>query len=166
MCVASSVSPHHDRLGWLAGGHQPHPRLWGAFPRVLGHYARDVGLFPLEEAVRKMTSLTAAQFGLANRGLVREGYAADLVLFDPAHIKDTATFAEPIAAAEGIACVIVNGAVSYGRKKASSAAPAGCCAGGASISTSLTYDRPGYSWPFVAAKAAPGNFRHKGEPLP
>jgi N-acyl-D-amino-acid deacylase len=80
---------------------------------VLGHYARDIGLFPLEEAVRKMTSLTATQFGLADRGLLREGFAADLVLFDPARIKDTATFAEPIAAAEGIACVIVNGAVSY-----------------------------------------------------
>ncbi len=92
--IGSDGLPHDTR---------PHPRLWGALPRVLGHYARDVGLFPLEEAVRKMTSLTAAQFGLADRGLLREGFAADLVLFDPAHIKDTATFAEPIAAAEGIA---------------------------------------------------------------
>jgi len=102
--IGSDGLPHDTR---------PHPRLWGAFPRVLGHYARDVGLFSLEEAVRKMTSLTAAQFGLADRGILREGFAADLVLFDPARIKDTATFAEPIAAAEGIACVVVNGVVSY-----------------------------------------------------
>jgi N-acyl-D-aspartate/D-glutamate deacylase len=95
---------------------RPHPRLWGTFPRVLGHYVRDVGLFPLEEAVRKMTGLTAQRFGLANRGMLREGYAADLVLFDPATIKDTATFDAPIALAEGIACVIVNGAASYAPK--------------------------------------------------
>ena len=93
---------------------RPHPRLWGTFPRVLGHYARDVGLFTLEEAVRKMTGLTAQRFGLTERGLLREGYAADLVLFDPARIKDTATFDKPIARAEGILRVIVNGVVTYG----------------------------------------------------
>ena len=91
----------------------PHPRLWGAFPRVLGHYARDERLFSLEEAVRKMTSLTAEQFGLADRGRLREGFAADLVLFDPARVRDTATFEKPIAAAEGIERVIVNGVISY-----------------------------------------------------
>jgi N-acyl-D-aspartate/D-glutamate deacylase len=91
----------------------PHPRLWGAFPRVLGHYARDERLFPLEEAVRKMTGLTAAQFGLTDRGLLREGFAADLVLFDPARIEDTATFEKPAARAAGIERVIVNGVVSY-----------------------------------------------------
>jgi N-acyl-D-aspartate/D-glutamate deacylase len=91
----------------------PHPRLWGAFPRVLGHYVRDVRLFSLEEAIRKMTGLPADRFGLPDRGLLREGHAADLVLFDPARIRDTATFEAPIAAAEGILQVIVNGVASY-----------------------------------------------------
>ncbi len=91
----------------------PHPRLWGAFPRVLGHYARDEKLFPLETAVHKMTGLTAERFGLADRGFLREGHAADLVLFDPATINDTATFAAPISPAVGISHVIVNGVVSY-----------------------------------------------------
>ncbi len=105
----------HTMIGsdGLPRGARPHPRLWGTFPRVLGHYVRDVGLFPLEEAVRKMTGLTAQRFGLVDRGLLREGHAADLVLFDPARIKDTATFKAPIAAAEGIALVIVNGVASY-----------------------------------------------------
>jgi len=87
----------------------PHPRLWGTFPRVLGHYARDLGLFSLEEAVRKMTSLPAAQFGLADRGRLRVGYKADLVLFDPAAVIDRASFENPKAAAAGIDLVLVNG---------------------------------------------------------
>jgi N-acyl-D-aspartate/D-glutamate deacylase len=87
----------------------PHPRLWGTFPRILGHYVREIGLFSLEQAIHKMTGLTAARFGLANRGLLREGYAADLVLFDAAKIKDTATYENPISAAEGISAVFVNG---------------------------------------------------------
>jgi N-acyl-D-amino-acid deacylase len=87
----------------------PHPRLWGTFPRVLGHYVRDVKLFSLEEAVRRMTGLPAAQFGLADRGLLRPGAYADLVLFDPATIADRATFENPIQPAAGIALVIVNG---------------------------------------------------------
>jgi N-acyl-D-amino-acid deacylase len=91
----------------------PHPRLWGAFPRVLGHYSREVGLFPLAEAVHKMTGLSAARFGLAERGLVREGYHADLVLFDPATVIDRATFAAPVQTAAGIDAVWVNGALSY-----------------------------------------------------
>jgi len=91
----------------------PHPRLWGAFPRVLGHYSRDVGLFPLAEAVHKMTGLSARRYGLAGRGLVREGYHADLVLFDPAGVTDRATFADPVRAADGIEAVWVNGVLSY-----------------------------------------------------
>jgi N-acyl-D-amino-acid deacylase len=87
----------------------PHPRLWGAFARVLGEYARDRGLFSLEEAVRKMTSLPASVFGLPDRGLVRAGCFADLVLFDPARVRDRATYAEPRLRAEGIAAVFVNG---------------------------------------------------------
>jgi N-acyl-D-amino-acid deacylase len=91
----------------------PHPRLWGTFPRVLGHYSRDQKLFLLGEAVRKMTSLPAQRFGLTDRGWVREGYAADLVLFDPETVRDTASFADPVNAAIGIEAVWVNGVLSY-----------------------------------------------------
>ncbi|WP_199541727.1 N-acyl-D-amino-acid deacylase family protein [Paraburkholderia kururiensis] len=91
----------------------PHPRLWGAFPRVLGHYARDMALMPLEEAVRKMTSLSARRFGLAQRGEVHVGYHADLVLFDPARVRDAATFERPRQPADGIDAVWVNGVLSY-----------------------------------------------------
>ncbi len=87
----------------------PHPRLWGTFPRVLGHYARDEGLFSLEEAVRKMTGLPARQFGLADRGLLRVGAIADLVLFDPETVIDTATFDAPASPANGIELVLVAG---------------------------------------------------------
>lgn len=87
----------------------PHPRLWGTFPRVLGHYCRDVGLFPLEEAVRKMTSLTAQTFGIRDRGVIAEGNYADLVLFDPATVIDSATFENPTEPAAGIRQVFVNG---------------------------------------------------------
>lgn len=91
----------------------PHPRLWGTFPRVLGHYSRDVGLFSLEEAVRKMTSLPAAKFRLKDRGQVAVGHFADLVVFDPASIIDVATFEKPIAPAAGIETVFVNGKIAY-----------------------------------------------------
>ncbi|WP_176052277.1 N-acyl-D-amino-acid deacylase family protein [Paraburkholderia caribensis] len=91
----------------------PHPRLWGAFPRVLGHYARDQQLIPLEEAIRKMTSLSARRFGLKERGEVQIGYHADLVLFDPARVRDAATFEKPQQAADGIDAVWVNGVLSY-----------------------------------------------------
>ena len=92
---------------------RPHPRLWGTFPRVLGRYCREEKLFPLAKAIRKMTAMPAQRFGLAGRGLVREGYWADLVLFDPAKIADTATFTDPARPAEGIAGVWVNGLLSY-----------------------------------------------------
>jgi len=91
----------------------PHPRLWGTFPRVLGHYSRDLQLLPLTEAVRKMTGLSASRFGFTDRGLVRTGYWADLVLFDPNTIADTATFKNPIQPAAGIEAVWVNGVLSY-----------------------------------------------------
>jgi len=91
----------------------PHPRLWGAFPRVLGHYARDTSLIALEEAVRKMTGLSARRFGLSERGQIQVGYHADLVLFDADKVSDTATFAEPRQAADGIDAVWVNGVLSY-----------------------------------------------------
>ena len=89
----------------------PHPRLWGTFPRVLGHYVREVGLFSLEEAVRKMTSLPAGRFGLEGRGRLKVGGFADLVLFDPSTVGDTATYDAPIASSAGIEQVLVNGRV-------------------------------------------------------
>jgi N-acyl-D-amino-acid deacylase len=92
---------------------RPHPRLWGTFPRVLGHYCREERLFPLEEAVRKMTGLPAQRFGLSRRGLIRQNYFADIVLFDPATIIDTATFSDPVRPALGIHAVWVNGVLSY-----------------------------------------------------
>lgn len=88
---------------------RPHPRLWGAFARVLGHYSRDRGLFPLGAAVRKMTGLAADRFGMTDRGYVRAGMAADLVLFDPATVADMATYAAPTTPARGIHGVWVNG---------------------------------------------------------
>ncbi|UVA80313.1 N-acyl-D-amino-acid deacylase family protein [Pandoraea commovens] len=91
----------------------PHPRLWGAFPRVLGRYSREQSLFPLAEAVHKMTGLSAERFGLSERGLVREGYWADLVLFDPATVADAATFTDPMQPAYGISAVWVNGVLSW-----------------------------------------------------
>lgn len=91
----------------------PHPRLWGAFPRVLGHFSRDLGLFPLHTAVHKMTGLSAARFGLHQRGEIREGYWADLVLFDPAQVRDVADFKAPQRAAQGIDGVWVNGVCSF-----------------------------------------------------
>ena len=87
----------------------PHPRLWGSFPRVLGHYSREVGLFPLEEAVRRMTGLPAARFGLTGRGRIAVGAYADITVFDPATVIDRATFADPATPAAGIDLVLVNG---------------------------------------------------------
>jgi N-acyl-D-amino-acid deacylase len=91
----------------------PHPRLWGTFPRVLGHYARDLGLFSMEMAVHKMTGHTADVFGLVDRGVIRAGAYADLVLFDPATVRDASTFAEPTRPAEGIVETWVNGQSAY-----------------------------------------------------
>ncbi len=87
----------------------PHPRLWGTFPRVLGHYCRDEGLFSLETAVHKMTGLSAGNFGLTDRGIIREGAFADLVVFDAETIIDRATFEAPMQPAAGIDQVIVAG---------------------------------------------------------
>jgi N-acyl-D-amino-acid deacylase len=91
----------------------PHPRLWGTFPRVLAHYCRDLKLFNLAEAVRKMTGLSAARFRLQDRGVVREGAFADLTLVDMVRIEDVATYSDPRRQAPGIDLVVVNGVVSY-----------------------------------------------------
>src|SRR5271165_622011 len=91
----------------------PHPRLWGTFPRVLGRYTRDLGLFSLEEAVRKMTGHTAAVFGMIDRGVIREGAYADLVLFDPDTVRDAATYDAPTEPSEGILETWINGQSAY-----------------------------------------------------
>ena len=91
------------------GSGAPHPRGYGNNARVLGTYSRVRRVIPIEEAIRKMTSLPAAHFKLANRGLVRAGHAADLVLFDPETVGDAATFEAPHAYAAGIPYVLVNG---------------------------------------------------------
>lgn len=90
---------------------RPHPRLSGSFVRVLGHYSRDLKLFSLEEAVRKMTSLPAGRFNLGTRGTVAEGKVADLVVFDPATVGDRATYEEPLLAPVGVSEVLVDGQV-------------------------------------------------------
>lgn len=91
----------------------PHPRLWGTFPRVLGLYSRQLGLLDLETAIHKMTGRTAALFGMEDRGVLRPGAYADLVLFDPHRVLDRATFEEPAVPAEGIEEVWTNGVPTY-----------------------------------------------------
>ena len=95
----------HDR--------HPHPRLWGAFPRVFARYWRGRGLFTLEQAVHKMTGLTARNFRIQDRGVLRANAMADIVVFDPATIADTATFEAPVSASIGIRQVFVNGTLAY-----------------------------------------------------
>jgi len=101
----------------------PHPRLWGACARVLGHYVRDVGLFSLEEAVHRMTGLPAKEFGIRDRGVLAEGAYADLVIFDPQEIADTATFEAPARQAAGIHRVLVNGQTVWNDRAATGARP-------------------------------------------
>ncbi len=94
---------------------KPHPRLFGTFPRILGHYVRERKILSLTEAVRRMTSLSAATFGIKDRGQVREGYWADLVLFDADKVRDTASYDDPKQEPEGIQLVIVNGGIAQQR---------------------------------------------------
>ena len=88
---------------------KPHPRYYGTFPRVLGHYVREEGVISLQEAVRKMTSAPAQKMGFKDRGVLREGYRADVTVFDPDEVKDEATFTDPHRYASGIPYVLVNG---------------------------------------------------------
>ncbi|HXW68555.1 MAG TPA: amidohydrolase family protein, partial [Dissulfurispiraceae bacterium] len=90
---------------------KPHPRGFGSFPRFIGKYTRDKGLVTLEEAIRRTSSLPAATFGLAGRGVISEGAYADIVIFDYERITDTATFGEPFRRPEGIDYVFVNGSM-------------------------------------------------------
>jgi N-acyl-D-amino-acid deacylase len=92
-----------------AGDGVPHPRGYGNSVRVLGEYVRTRRVIALEEAVRKMTSLPARHFQFSNRGLIKEGYAADITVFDRSAVRDTATFEKPHAFAAGVPYVLVNG---------------------------------------------------------
>ena len=101
----------------------PHPRLWATFPRVLGHYSRDLKLFPLEQAVHKMTGLTARTYGLEGRGLLREGAWADITVFDADAVAEGASFEHPIAPAHGIEYVMVNGTMVWEQGGSTGARP-------------------------------------------
>ena len=102
---------------------KPHPRLWGTFPRVLGHYSRELKLFPLETAVYKMTGLTAGKFGLKDRGVLKAGAHADITLFNAETVIDAADFEHSTRPARGIGTVIVNGEIVWRDGKPSGARP-------------------------------------------
>ncbi|HTK02283.1 MAG TPA: D-aminoacylase [Bordetella sp.] len=102
--IGSDGLPHDAR---------PHPRLWGAFPKVLGHYVRTRGLFSLEAAVHKMTGLTAANFGFRDRGVIAEGGYADITIFDPDTVDAASDYSNGTAQARGIAHVLVNGKLAW-----------------------------------------------------
>lgn len=93
------------------GKEMPHPRAYGTFPRVLGHYVREKQVLTLENAINKMTQMPAQRLGLADRGEIAVGFVADLVVFDPATVRDRATFTDPHQYPEGIPFVVVNGIV-------------------------------------------------------
>lgn len=104
-CMVGSDGLPHDSL--------PHPRLWGTFPRVLGHYARELNVINLETAVHKMTGLSASTFGLPDRGLIALGMKADITVFDPQTVIDRATYDAPARMAAGIDHVFVNGTLAW-----------------------------------------------------
>jgi len=107
-----TIMGHHTHCGGsdsILVGERPHPRAWGTFPRYLSRYVRELGVLDLVDCIHHLTGRPAARLKLHQRGLVREGYAADLVLFDPDTVKDTATYDQPRQAAHGIDWVWVNG---------------------------------------------------------
>jgi N-acyl-D-amino-acid deacylase len=92
-------------------GDSPHPRVYGTFPRYLGRYVRELGILSWEGCVRKMTGMSAARIGLVDRGLLKVGLRADITMFDPQTVRDTATFEQPKQFPEGLPYVLVNGRV-------------------------------------------------------
>lgn len=119
--IGSDASVRATR-GVTAHG-KPHPRAFGTFPRVFKRYVRDVGLLSLPEAVRRATSLAARRLGLRDRGILAQGYFADVVVFDQARFADTATYAQPFCYAEGMTHVFVNGAAALKNGSTTSARP-------------------------------------------
>jgi len=117
-------------IGTDAGGYDPdsakgltHPRAYGSYPRILGRYVREQKLFTLEDAVRKMTWSTAQILGLRERGLLKEGMFADVVVFDPATVIDNATFEKPHQNSSGVRDVFVNGVAVWKDGKHTGATP-------------------------------------------
>jgi N-acyl-D-amino-acid deacylase len=121
--VALCTDSPAEATDGIFGQEKSHPRAWASAPRILGHYVRDEHLLPLEEAIRKMTSLPASRMGLADRGIVRPGMAADLVAFDPAAIRDVSTYTDPLHYSEGIPYVAVNGQLVVDAGKITAARP-------------------------------------------
>jgi dihydroorotase/N-acyl-D-amino-acid deacylase len=105
------------------GRANPHPRSYGTFARVLGLYARDKKVLTLEDAVRKMSSAPAARLGLTDRGVLRPGMKADIAVFDPATVRDTATFEKPHQYAAGFSHVVVNGQIVFENGEMTAARP-------------------------------------------
>ena len=114
--VVGTDSGSSTTTGYMRRG-KPHPRGYGTYPRVLGRYARELGVLSLEEAVRKMTSFPAQRFGILDRGLLRPGMWADITVFNPETVIDTATYQDPHQFPEGIEYVLVNGSVAVDRGK-------------------------------------------------
>ena len=113
MCIRDRVSVASDgssikTSGALSSG-KPHPRSYGTFPRFLGRYVREKSVVSLEEGIRKMTSLPASRLNLSERGAILPGFWADIAIFDPATVSDTATFDNPHSYPTGISHVLVNG---------------------------------------------------------
>ena len=112
------------------GQGMPHPRFYGTFPRIISRYVGERGVIPLELAVHKMTGATARALKLKDRGLIREGYCADLTLFDPGDFKDRATYADPHQYPSGErTTVIVNGTIVVENATHTGALPGRCCGG-------------------------------------
>jgi dihydroorotase/N-acyl-D-amino-acid deacylase len=105
------------------GQASPHPRSYGTFARVLGRYVRELKVIPLEDAVRKMSSSPAKRLSLTDRGVLKEGMKADLVIFDPNTVRDMATFTQPHQYAEGVSLVVINGQVAFENGKMTAARP-------------------------------------------
>ena len=114
----NSVAPYGT-----TGQGKPHPRFYGTFAKVLGHYSRDLGLLPLHTAIHKMTGASATALGLGDRGLLREGYCADVTVFDPDTIAERATYLDPHQYAVGVEAVLVNGVQVLDHEEHSGATP-------------------------------------------
>ena len=137
----------------IFGKNHPHPRSYGTFVRVLGVYVREKKLLPLEDAVRKMSAFPAQRLGLADRGVLRQGLKADIAIFDPATVRDTATFEKPHSYAEGVAHVLVNGRVVFENGAMTAERPGRVLYGPAAKGRSRTFVSPGGTTMRVLADA-------------